>query len=546
MQYGNSNVKMHGVPQAKFAQATPVQTNLLNAKQAHALHSQGGHVQQQQAAPAKKYNDVGFAVLFWAHLALMVYLGVAKGLPELNGTADSTSTADYKYVAPETDVAVPGTEIMGGIVICLIVGICLALGYVKLCLWWGESLIHTSTRCMIGIYFIFAILFFSSGYMGGAILCLICGGITCCWYSCVQRHIPFAGQNLAVSCDAASQFPTLFMVAFGALLMNMVWNIIWFLAIVGVVEPSKSAVVTMPGGTYDSQLCTSVPAYSTEFGDNVCNDEQNGCCYCALDSTTDFREGACYSSTMTQLTYFGMLVSFYWGSTVISNVMHCVTAGAVATWWFKSDFGSTPVFDSFYRAMTTSFGSICLGSLLVAILKATRQMLREARKNRNAQMFLCIIECCLSFIESLLEYFNRYAFCYVAIYGYDFKAAGKAVFDLFRSKGWTTIINDDLIDTALSFGCMGCGVLTGFIGWSYSVSIGVSSDYQLVLFICGLIAGFAMSQVTLNVISSAVATVFVCFAENPAALANTRPQRFNQLNNAWKTYQGDNGYVGAF
>lgn len=187
-----------------------------------------------------------------------------------------------------------------------------------------------------------------------------------------------------------------------------------------------------------------------------------------------------------------------------------------------------------------------LGSLLVAILKATRQMLREARKNRNAQIFLCIIECCLSFIESLLEYFNRYAFCYVAIYGMDFKSAGKAVFNLFKSKGWTTIINDDLIDTALSFGCLGCGILTGFIGWSYSVGIGVSSDYQLVLFICGLIAGYAMSQVTLNVISSAVATVFVCFAENPAALQNTRPERFNQLNSAWRTYQGDNGYVGAF
>lgn len=150
------------------------------------------------------------------------------------------------------------------------------------------------------------------------------------------------------------------MVAFGALLMNMVWNIVWFLALVGVIQPSKSAVVTIDSATYDYELCTSV-AYGAGFGSEyVCADEQNGCCGCEDNEGGNeaFKDGACVSATMTQLTYFGMLVSFYWGSTVISNVMHCVTAGAVATWWFKTDLGSTPVFDSFYRAMTTSFGSI--------------------------------------------------------------------------------------------------------------------------------------------------------------------------------------------
>lgn len=77
MQYGNSNVKMHGVPAAKFAQAVPVQTNLLHAKEAHNMHAQGGPVQHQQA-PERKFNDVGFAVLFWAHFALIVALGVTK------------------------------------------------------------------------------------------------------------------------------------------------------------------------------------------------------------------------------------------------------------------------------------------------------------------------------------------------------------------------------------------------------------------------------------------------------------------------------------
>ena len=48
-----------------------------------------------------------------------------------------------------------------------------------------------------------------------------------------------------------------------------------------------------------------------------------------------------------------------------------------------------------------------------------------------------------------------------------------------------------------------------------------------------------MSQVTLGVISSAVATVFVCFAENPEALENTHPAEYTRLTQAWRQYKGD-------
>ena len=334
---------------------------------------------------------------------------------------------------------------------CVVVGIAFSLGYVKLAITMGENLIHVGTKFQIGLFLFMGILFLGAGQMIGGILCLVFMAITMCWYAAIRDRIPFAGANLSVACNSIKNFPTIFLVNFACLIASFAWMMLWCLAMIGILKPSQVVAVDSDNGTFDSTMCQDIP-YD---GVSACTIE-TGCCYCDEGyvneggTATGWKQGSCSTMTaMDNATYFGMLISFYWGSTVVANVMHCVVAGTVATWWFKQDAGSTPVFDSFYRAMPTSFGSICFGSLLVAILKAIRQMLREAEKNRNAQLFICLVQCILSCVEALLEIFNRYAFCYVAIYGYDFKTAGRSVFDLFKKLGWTTIINDDLIETAL-------------------------------------------------------------------------------------------------
>lgn len=57
-----------------------------------------------------------------------------------------------------------------------------------------------------------------------------------------------------------------------------------------------------------------------------------------------------------------------------------------------------------------------------------------------------------------MEYFNRWAFVYVGIYGYTFTKSGKAVLDLFRSRGFDAIINDDLIGNVLGFASLAVGM----------------------------------------------------------------------------------------
>eukprot|EP01083_Nonionella_stella_P176311 616508_1 len=110
---------------------------------------------------------------------------------------------------------------------------------------------------------------------------------------------------------------------------------------------------------------------------------------------------------------FLLLVSFYWGVNVWRNVSHTTTCGVAATCYFNAGALINPSRASLKRAMTSSFGSICFGSLLVALLQALRGMLR------NSGCKGCLI-CILACIERLMRYFNASAFAQVAIYGTNF------------------------------------------------------------------------------------------------------------------------------
>merc|ERR1711997_1358506 len=98
---------------------------------------------------------------------------------------------------------------------------------------------------------------------------------------------------------------------------------------------------------------------------------------------------------------FLLLVSLYWGVNVWRNVSHTTTCGVAATWYFNSGELDNPSKSAWKRTMSTSFGSICFGSLLVAILQALRAMLK-ANKNGIAR---CLLYC----IERIMRYFNKYA-----------------------------------------------------------------------------------------------------------------------------------------
>jgi len=234
-----------------------------------------------------------------------------------------------------------------------------------------------------------------------------------------------------------------------------------------------------------------------------------------------------YSGTSVFAVIIFLLFSFYWITQVIKNVVHVTTSGSVATWYFmQSNMPSDPTIKSLKRAVTTSFGSICLGSLLIAVLQLIRSLINSGRNQRNAFCY-CIVECLLGCIENLIRYFNIYAFSQVAIYGKSYCEAARDTWALFQSSGFAAIINDNLISNVLMVGCIINGVLCAFLGGI--VSYQIAPDFVVICFIMGGLIGFAIAIVSIEVIHSGVATIFVCFVIDKEVLRNNNPELFHKL-----------------
>jgi len=232
------------------------------------------------------------------------------------------------------------------------------------------------------------------------------------------------------------------------------------------------------------------------------------------------------------VAYFFLLISFYWTSQVIKNVVHVTTAGTFATWYFlyPSNMPENPTKAAFKRATTTSFGSICLGSLIIAIVKAMRNMAEQGRRSDN-NIARCLCLCILQCLENLIQFFNQYAFTQVAIYGKTYCEAAKSTWELLKYRGFDLIINDNIIGGVLILGAVIVGLITGAIGIIFAKFV-FNLDFWALWGVVGLLVGMGISICAMEVIESSVCACFVCYCEDPEALQRTKPQIYLKFTNA--------------
>jgi hypothetical protein len=241
-----------------------------------------------------------------------------------------------------------------------------------------------------------------------------------------------------------------------------------------------------------------------------------------------------YSSVPAYLLGIYLIFSLYWVSQVIKNVVHVTVSGTVATWYFMHGtvgVPPNPTLQSFKRATTTSFGSICFGSLITSILRTLRVIFSATRRSNSNNIFIVILavvaECVVAVLDWLIEYFNMYAFAQVAIYGKTYCEAAKATWRLVNGHGIKAIINDDLIGNVLMLACLIGGVLTAVLGGVMIYFL--EHDYYIQMAIIGFIIGVVMVMMTQEVVESAVVAIFVCFAEEPKALQKNNPRLYNRF-----------------
>jgi len=349
---------------------------------------------------------------------------------------------------------------------------------------------------------------FAKNYLGMAIAFLLAAA-SLCYYCAVQDRIPFATANLRTGVAACKSNLGIFIVAYTFVAGLILWVFIWMVALFGMVT-----------------------------NDETCDANGKHCTY-------DVNIGL----------VFLLAISIFWASQVFINCVHVSIAGVVGTWWFSpeeaSSFCSTAVRGSVFRAVTTSFGSVCFGSLLVAIIQAVKSLVDSLRRDQDngcaESCLLCCVECCLSCIENIFEYFNKFAFVYVGLYGYSYLDAGKNVMTLFDLRGFSVIISDQLLSSALSFMTMAVGLITAGLGllinkenpdWLRTFAGDQHGDgdktiESLPAFFFAFLAGTAICHTIMGVIESAVNTVLVCFAEAPEEFEENHSELNQKMREAW-------------
>ncbi|DBA02544.1 TPA: hypothetical protein N0F65_011016 [Lagenidium giganteum] len=488
------------------------------------------HIKPENQQASSGFRDWPFAILFVLNVAAMVGLMAIWGIKSIkDGGWDVETTSDNKdshfITAKETKV------VLGVALAMAVIAVVLALALVKLIVLYASCMITFVLWFNVGLSFAVAAYGFYIGSIFLGVFGLIIALLNLCYARCVMHRIPFAVANLRVAAAAISKHATTYCVAITMTIIQIAWVGVWALAFLGVAnhlrgEKSGSAAAA-----------TGIKAIGEQcFSNSECASN-----YCTKKSSSSTVKTCHTQSSMSTFTnddpvnyviYFFMLVSFYWGLQVFKNISHTTIAGTVASFWFSADSkGATG--SALKRSCTTSLGSICLGSLIVAILQALRAMAEQAKEEGSAAA--CFAECILGCLQSLMEYFNRWAYVYVGIYGYKFTQAGKAVFDLFHQRGFDAIINDDLIGTVLSFAALAVGLIcagAGALVANYTDIVDFEHS-TVFLAVLGFIVGVGIAVTPLSVIDSSVATIFVCFAEDPAAFLQSHPDLYQPLVTEW-------------
>lgn len=141
--------------------------------------------------------------------------------------------------------------------------------------------------------------------------------------------------------------------------------------------------------------------------------------------------GGCGEGKVIGLIAF-VTFAAYWISEWLKNTIHTTISGVYGSWYFNANNYPTKVTrGALRRALTYSFGSISLGSLLVAIINSLRQLCSIARQQSMnsgdtlGTIMFCVLGCLISILEWAVQFINRYAFSHIALYGKAYFPAAK-------------------------------------------------------------------------------------------------------------------------
>ncbi|KAF9921610.1 putative choline transporter, neither null mutation nor overexpression affects choline transport, partial [Linnemannia zychae] len=441
--------------------------------------------------PKPKYNDLWAIVLFAIQLAgfiVLSYFSITNALKDNRLGPGS---------APGGSKTLGGLFSTGGLItLCISVGIgaVFSVVYFFLTIAFPTFLIKATLLLSILLYFAVAAYYlYIRMWIIGGIAAIFAVLYAFMWFAWKSR-IPFASVMLRTVTSVSRDYPATYAISFMGLVTQVAYSIYFLLVF---------------AGTYDFY----------------------------------FKANSGGPSAIFYVLVVFSVFSFYWTSQVFSNIVHTTVCGVYATYYFMAGspqgMSKSPTIESLKRSLTTSFGSICFGSLVIAIIQTLRFIANMARGDGDGIMAFvaCCIDCLLACLQGIAEFINKYAFAQVAIYGKPYIQAARDTWTIIQDRGIEQIINDNLIGNVWGMAAIFSGFLSGLATYLYlhyaNPDFNANGQLTIVLVIVGFIMGLQICFTVGTVIDSGVVTTFVCLAEDPAALARTKPDLFAQIQATW-------------
>ncbi|KAK8870613.1 hypothetical protein M9Y10_008500 [Tritrichomonas musculus] len=251
--------------------------------------------------------------------------------------------------------------------------------------------------------------------------------------------------------------------------------------------------------------------------------------------------------------YVYCVFSYTWITLTITYVIYMTGAGLAASWYFLNgtpNYPKHPIWESFKRSSTTSFGSACLAALIVAVIEALRafvKLVRQQNRNRNnndrnndnaARLILeivsCLALCILSILESFAQWISHYALIYCSIFGVPYYEGCRRWAELEYTRFINVLIDGCVIRDALNYNMILFVIFSGLISHPISLMFFKSGSTPNILFVT-LSVIFTLVGLTLmnDPISTMSDTLLVCFAESPATLKENNNDLYNILCRAY-------------
>lgn len=233
------------------------------------------------------------------------------------------------------------------------------------------------------------------GFTSAAIIFTIFAVFSIIAYFFMRKRIPFAKVMLQTIIRAANEYKSVYVVALLGLIVQTAFSV-WFAWTLVAVYQRFEPNTTASGSSSSSGAVIGLVVFcivSFRFQILVC-----------------FSCSWYWSSFLRSLWQF----AYYYISEVIKNVAFATVAGVFGTWYYSQNRPAHAALSSFKRAMTYSFGSICFGSLIVALLDLIRAILSIIQQQEAAEgdivssILACVAGCCVGCINSLVQYFSEY------------------------------------------------------------------------------------------------------------------------------------------